>query len=162
MVLGQSVLSLSEFARAIGVSPSKVTRAVQSGRLKNSLGKRGGKVVIRDKALARKEWAGNSSKRTKLDIGSVSLSEAQRRVTLERERGMKIANDLKAGTTILVADAERIAFEKARTIREGILNIPDRIAAELAAEPNEAKVHARLETELRLALESVAAKLYGK
>lgn len=161
--MSQTALTLSEFARAIGVSPSKVTRAVQSGRLRKSLGKALGKVVIRNEALAREEWSGNSSKRTKLDRGgSITLAEAQRRVALERERGMKIANDLKEGTTVLVADAERIAFESARTIREGVLNIPDRIAAELAAETVEAKVHARLETELRLALAAVATKLRGK
>jgi len=47
-------------------------------------------------------------------------------------------------------------FEAASTFREGMQIIPDRIASQLAAETNRAKVHEMLEDAIRSALETVA------
>jgi hypothetical protein len=44
------------------------------------------------------------------------------------------------------------AFNKFRTFRDGMLNLPDRLAAVLAAESDSAKVHELLATEIRKAL----------
>jgi hypothetical protein len=44
------------------------------------------------------------------------------------------------------------AFNKFRTFRDGMLNLPDRLAAILAAESDSAKVHEILATEIRKAL----------
>jgi hypothetical protein len=43
----------------------------------------------------------------------------------------------------------------ARLVRDAMLNIPDRVAAELAAETNQFKVHQRLTHEIRRALEDM-------
>ena len=44
------------------------------------------------------------------------------------------------------------AFSKARIARDSLLNIPDRIAAVLAAEDDQEKIHALLSSEIRQAL----------
>ena len=67
--------------------------------------------------------------------------------------------DLQEGALVKADQAARAAFEFSRTLREAILNVPPRIAAELAAESNAARVHVRLETALREALASVASIL---
>lgn len=55
------------------------------------------------------------------------------------------------------ADAVKVsAFKTARAVRDGLLNIPDRIAADLAAESDRSRVHAMLSRELRDALRSLS------
>lgn len=64
----------------------------------------------------------------------------------------------KAIGKVIDADTVKVqAFKVARQVRDGLLNIPDRVAAELAAETNPAKVHARLYRELRDVLATLAA-----
>lgn len=48
------------------------------------------------------------------------------------------------------------AFTKARTVRDSLLNLPDRLAALLAAEAEAAKVHEILTIEIRRALDELA------
>ena len=48
------------------------------------------------------------------------------------------------------------AFRRARIVRDGMLNLPDRVAAVLAAETDVAKVHEVLSKEIRLILEEIS------
>ena len=48
------------------------------------------------------------------------------------------------------------AFTKGRTARDNLLNIPDRLAATLAAESDADKVHQILTGEIRKALDELA------
>jgi hypothetical protein len=88
-----------------------------------------------------------------------SLTEARRRVAVERARSLKLKTDRDRRLLISAADAARDAFEAARVLRDAILAVPPRLAAELAAEVNAATVQARLERELRQALEATARAL---
>ena len=53
------------------------------------------------------------------------------------------------------------AFNKFRQFRDGMINIPDRLAAMLAAETVEATVHALLTAEIRKALNDFADESNG-
>lgn len=53
------------------------------------------------------------------------------------------------------AEVAKGAFEAARIVREAILAIPDRLAAELASESDTNRVHATLTRELRQAIEEI-------
>jgi hypothetical protein len=93
-----------------------------------------------------------------LDAGAAkpdTYVEAQKAVMRERERMLRMQNDERAGQLIDVSRAEKLAYEFARTLRDNILNVPARIAAELAAESSATRVHLRLDGALREALESV-------
>ncbi len=89
----------------------------------------------------------------------ISLSDAQRRATLERARSYQLANLEKQGRLIDKACEDRRDFERARTVRDAILGVPDRLAAELAAETDAARLHAKLSEELRKALGALAELL---
>lgn len=135
--------SLRAFARKIGKSHTAVEKAIASGRLSESIGHDAkGRPRILDVQQAVREWEGRG----------FSLSDAQRRATLERARSYRLANLQKQGRLYDRALAKREAFECARTIRDSMLNIPDRLSAELAAETDAARVHSRLEEEIRKAL----------
>jgi hypothetical protein len=53
-------------------------------------------------------------------------------------------------------DVEVAAFNRFRTFRDGMLNIPDRLAAQLAAETDAGRAHHILSTEIRRALTEFA------
>jgi hypothetical protein len=64
----------------------------------------------------------------------------------------------KAIGKVVDADAVKVeAFKTARQVRDGLMNIPDRVAAELAHETNPAQIHARLQREIRDVLQSLSA-----
>jgi hypothetical protein len=155
-------MTLAAFARELGVDRVQVTKAIASGRLAASVGRnsRGG-PCISDVALAKKEWAENVKGQTG-GAQSVSLAEWNRRLTAEKTRAATLANDQREGSLMPVEIYERDAFEDGRMIREAMLNIPDRVAGELAAETSESKVHAKLDKEIRSALEGAYGALAGK
>lgn len=95
------------------------------------------------------------------DERGMTLVEAQKETHIQRARMLRMENDLREGTLVEGAQAAKAAFEFARTVREAVLNVPARIAAELAAESDASRVHVRLEAALREALVSVVSVLEG-
>jgi len=64
----------------------------------------------------------------------------------------KIEFEERSGKLVSRDEVQVAAFNKFRTFRDGMLNIPDRVAAVLAAESDPARVHEILATEIRKAL----------
>jgi hypothetical protein len=91
-----------------------------------------------------------------LESGGQNLSTLllKSRIKTEVERGRLLEAKAKAETGKLVsADEVKIAaFRRARIVRDGMLNLPDRLAAILAAEHDATKVHTLLTTEIRTVL----------
>lgn len=144
-------LSLRAFAEACDVSHSWISRAVAEGRIAQSVGQDAkGRPFIADPALARRELRAASAGKT------ASLADEQRRWTAARADAAELALRVRRGELIELFAARRQGFEAARVIREALLNVPARIAAELAAEPDEGRVYVRLTEELRAALTSLA------
>lgn len=158
-------MTFSAFARDRNVDEKAVRKGVASGRIPAAclgLSSSGRKQVIVDVAGARAAWDANAAKIPNgpaVDGERQSLTEASRLATMERHRALRIANDLREGRVVDVRAAKREAFESARIIREVLLNLPTRIAAELAAETDPAKVFARLDDEIRQALGDAADRL---
>ena len=82
-----------------------------------------------------------------------NLAEANMRLAYQREVQLVLENQEKRGQLIDAAEARREAYRCARSVRDALLNIPDRLAAELAAESDVTRVHIRLDGEIRQALE---------
>lgn len=61
------------------------------------------------------------------------------------------------GSRVPIDDVKKEAFGLARRVREALMNIPDRVAAELAGETDPTKVHIRLSDELQLALTELSS-----
>ncbi len=158
-------MSFSAFARDRGVDEKAVRKGIASERIPPAcvgLSSTGRRQVIVDVEGARRAWEANAAKVAPgpAAVGErQSLSEASRLATTERYRRLKIDNDLRAGLTVDVRAARREAFESARIIRETMLNLPVRLAAELAGETDPAKVFARLEDAIREALGDAADRL---
>ena len=147
----------SAFGRRHRVSHTAVAKGIKSGRLRESV--RDGKIV--NLALADREWLAGASKPAngggKGHAPAVAeggtLVQAQLRLADQRAASLELANQRKRGEYLLAADVERDHFQAARTLRDRILNVPDRLAELPEAVRN------RIRDELRLALGEVADEL---
>jgi len=75
---------------------------------------------------------------------------------VERAKLLEIKAKVEAGKYVDADDVKLVAFNKARVVRDALMNIPERLAAVLAAETDKQRVHNMLMTELRTALEELS------
>lgn len=67
----------------------------------------------------------------------------------------KLEFEARSGRLVEVDKVKADAFKVGRTIRDGLLNLPDRIAHELAHENDPTRIHLRLTAEIRRVLEEL-------
>jgi hypothetical protein len=162
------ILSLRGYAKHRGMSLKAVQKAIQSGRIRTTAD---GKI---DPAQADADWERNTGPKAQKTIAVSSpvtrpvppppepmaggLDYARARAVRENylARLAKIEFEERSGKLISRDEVQVAAFNRFRTFRDGMLNIPDRVAAVLAAETDTAKVHGLLTTEIRKALHEFA------
>lgn len=91
--------------------------------------------------------------------GGATLGDAQRDAMVERARKLRMENDLQAGQLIKAEEAAALAFEFSRILRDQLLNMPARLAAQLvqlAQEADEKRVFALLAEGVREVLNATA------
>lgn len=161
------MVSMSQYAAMRGISQPAVSQAIHSGRLIKAIIKDGKRIKI-DPDIADREWAANTQGGRgaapqrlasgvdlpdAIDAADYNASRAKReaynaelaRLEVEEKQGQLVAAD----------EVRKTAFAVARQVRDGILNIPDRVSAELAAVTDQFEIHRRLTAEIRKALEGV-------
>ncbi|HWR52218.1 MAG TPA: hypothetical protein VN428_13995, partial [Bryobacteraceae bacterium] len=151
-------VSLRQYAKHRGVSHTAVEKAVKQGRI--TVGP-DGKI---DVDQADREWSRNSSpvNAPKPTSRPAPMSEptssgptyAQSRAVRELylARLAKIEFEERSSKLVSSDEVRVTAFTTSRTIRDNLLNIPDRLAAMLAAETDAAQVHQILTDEIRKVL----------
>jgi hypothetical protein len=163
------VLSLRAYAKHRGVSLTAVQKAIHSGRISTTAD---GKI---DSDRADTEWkaktrpgqrrAPRATQAAPLPdpirtepVGAGGLDYFRARAIRENylARLAKIEFEEKTAKLVSRDEVQVAAFTKARTVRDNLLNIPDRLAATLAAEPDADKVHQTLTGEIRKALDELA------
>jgi hypothetical protein len=169
-----AVVSLRAYARHRGVSLKAVQKAIESGRIqtteegkidveqadadweKNTAPRAGKTAKFQKPPAGRKtSTAAAAASNARLDPASAGgLDYARARAVHEnyRARLAKLDYEAKLGKLVSRDEVEIAAFNRFRTLRDGMLNIPDRLAAVLAAETDPIKVHELLTTEIRKAL----------
>ena len=68
----------------------------------------------------------------------------------------KLEVDLKRGELVSADSVKKAAFDLAKTVRESLINIPDRVANQFAAEADPQAIHMALSHEIQSALERLA------
>lgn len=158
-------LSLRQYAKHRGVSLTAIQKAIGRGRIHPTAD---GRI---DAEKADIEWQQNTAPRprqrtpgnpVRRSIGDLQPSfessssggYATARAVREQflARLAKIEFEERSGKLVSRDEVQVAAFNKFRTFRDGMLNIPDRVAAVLAAESDPHKVHEVLTTEIRKAL----------
>jgi hypothetical protein len=162
------VLSLRAYAKHRGVSLTAVQKAIHSGRIATT----SEGLIDSDRADA--EWKAKTrpGQRRVKQVPPAVVREPERaeapisggldyfRARAVREnylaRLAKIEFEEKTAKLISRDEVQVAAFTKGRTARDNLLNIPDRLAATLAAESDADKVHQILTAEIRKALDELA------
>jgi phage terminase Nu1 subunit (DNA packaging protein) len=155
------------------VSLQAVMKAIHEGRLVESVTRRESGRYDVDPVKADAEWSANTdsgqgapahlANRPAAEPDDIEAEDgqpityAEARAQHERFKARLAQLELEQREGKLVeADAvRREAFRVARIVRDALLNLPDRVAGELAAETNQFKVHQRLVQEIRRALEDL-------
>lgn len=75
---------------------------------------------------------------------------------VERAKLLEIKARVEAGKYVDADDVKVAAFNRARVVRDALLNIPERLAAVLAAETDTQRVHGMLTAEIRAACEELS------
>jgi hypothetical protein len=163
----QHYLSSKAYAKHRGCTQPAVLAAISSGRLHRSVKRHGNGYQI-DVELADQEWSANtdsgsgtpghtSSQAQPAPDGDMPISYAEARAQHERFKARLAQLELeeREGKLVQADDVRRESYRAARLVRDALLNLPDRVAGELAAETNQFKVHQRLVLEIRRALEDL-------
>jgi hypothetical protein len=152
------LVSQYEWAKRSGFSKQYANRLVKAGtiRLIN------GKVDI-DEANAILASTKNPSRvemrRGVQNVSDLSTLLLKTRIKNEMEKGkiLEAKARTELGELVPVEDVKTAAYNKARVVRDNLLNIPDRVASQLASLDNEKKIHEILLSEIRTVLESLSA-----
>ena len=147
-------LSIRKYAQHRGVSHTAVQKAIKQGRIQLTSERR------IDIEQADRDWQRNTSPMNAPQVSATiegsggGSTYAQSRAVRELylARLAKIEYEERLNKLVNRDEVKVAAFSMARTIRDSLLNIPDRIAAMLAAESDPTRVHHILTEELRRAL----------
>lgn len=166
-----NLVSIRKFSIVVGVSHTAILKAIKEGRLTDSVQfSDDGSPVGIDMEKGRQEWALNNPAPVREEVAKGNKpdsnlpsgpSYAQARAVRENymARIAKLLFEEKIGKLVDADSIKLKSFETARTIRDFILNIPNRISAELASETDPLKIHAILTKELNDALTELSRHL---
>lgn len=152
-------ISTREFAKAVGVTQRTVLEAIERGRLKECIvsdrkGQR--KAYQLDPVIGEKEWKANCDeyqiKKEPQELKGPTLTGL--RTVHEGYKAQLAQLDLeeKKGNLVQVSDVKMQAYEMGRLVRDSILSVPPRIAAELKVMKSEREIINLLNVELGKAL----------
>ncbi len=151
-----AIVGLREYARHRCTSLSTVQKAISSGRISTLPN---GMI---DSDVADREWRENTEVRPKGSrkkrhddddaFGAAQYTKARAVHEHYQARLAKLEYEEKTGSLISKDEVQIATFNSFRQYLDEMLNIPDRVAAMLAAENDAAKCYEILATEIRKAL----------
>lgn len=158
---------MAKFADLVGVSKVAVHKAVKNGRLTEGVSfTRNGQKYEFDFDAAKKEWDENRDENFIRDGGTQQQQQAKLRAPPFQEsraireayqaRITKLEFEEKSNKLVDVETVKRQQWQIARRVRNAMLNIPAKIAAEVAAEVDPNKVEFMLLREINEALSEIA------
>ena len=140
----------------LGVSPARVSQVKKTGRLDGTFSKKGATTYYdQDSAIA--AWNGEIPQLTSRISGSdqeiPSFNESRAKSEHFRAELARLDLEVKEEKLCEAEKVRREAFSLARSVRDAVNTIPDRVANQFAAETDPVVIHQALAEELRKALE---------
>jgi hypothetical protein len=154
-----AILSVRGYAKHRGTGHSTVQKAIATGRISTLPN---GMI---DSAVADREWKENtevrptgSSHRTTDEESTAVRGYTRARAIREHFAALreKLEYERLLGSLVSKDEVQVAAFNTSREFRDRMLNIPDRLAAELAAENEPARCYEILKLEITKALDDFA------
>jgi phage terminase Nu1 subunit (DNA packaging protein) len=158
------LMTKAEWAKKQGFSNPYVSKLIQQGHiilengLVNSEQAEAELAAMRNpsKPLNRKGNPDNQPSTAEL---STVLLKTRIKNEVEKGKMLEIEAKAKTGQYVDAKDVEKQAFHVARTVRDSLQNIPDRVSSLLASISDANQVYEVLSKEIRLALESLTEEL---
>lgn len=153
-------ISIREFARRKDIRLKAVQDGIKNGRIKLTKQKVGTPKINWD--TESKEWEDNRDESKAHNSGNLKTAPAPADGSFAKAKAVRetltakilqLEYEEKIGKLVNADEVKVAWFNLARSVRDSLLNIPDRLAGELAAESNEFKVHQTLQKEIHKVLE---------
>jgi len=162
------LISLAELAMLKNVSRAAVTKKIKSGKLEGAVVNHNGRKMVNkeeafrlwDMADTRVVTTVKKELKQKIDnlpadsIPDFAESKAKREFYLAELAKLDVEEKKKQ--LVSVDEIKKSSFAKARSIREALTNLADRLSHQLAGEDDATVIHNLLSTEHREALENLA------
>ena len=162
------LISLAELAMLKNVSRAAVTKKIKSGKLQGAVVNHNGRKLVNkeeairlwDRADTRVVTTVKKELKQKIDnlsanqIPDFAESKAKREFYLAELAKLEVEEKKKQ--LVSVDEIKKSSFAKARSIREALTNLADRLSHQLAGEDDATVIHNLLSTEHREALENLA------
>jgi hypothetical protein len=164
-----SKVTVSEYAKRRGIHERSVRRYLADGFIPTAAQIREGRLLFIDQEMADQALSKHATTRKELlppskkiqaveKAGTAGLSFQDARTLTQRYKAalLRLELDEKTGRLMDVEQVKISAFNKAKAVRDTLLNIPDRISPILAAEVDPVRVSEILILELKTALEDLS------
>lgn len=156
-------LSMRAMAAELGVSKSQVARDAQAGMpMTDAAAARAWRLAQHDMSrtvdgrIDRETPAAPEQPKADADEPTAGDTSEYRQARATRERvnaeRAQIELDQLRGRLIDLADAKRLAFTAFRSIRDAVMNVPARVAAQCAVETDAMRIEQLIEADLTAAL----------
>jgi len=150
------LVTTKQISEVLGVSPARVSQVKKTGRLDGTFSKKGATTYYdQDSAIA--AWNGEIPQLTSRISGSdqeiPSFNESRAKSEHFRAELARLDLEVKEEKLCEAEKVRREAFSLARSVRDAVNSIPDRVANQFAAETDPVVIHQALTEELRKALE---------
>jgi len=150
------LVTTKQISETLGVSPARVSQVKKTGRLDGTFSKKGATTYYdEDKAIA--AWNGEIPQLISRVSGSdqeiPSFNESRAKSEHFRAELARLDLEVKEEKLCEAEKVRREAFSLARSVRDAVNSIPDRVANQFAAETDPVVIHQALTEELRKALE---------
>ena len=149
-------VTIAQLAEKLGVTRGRVSQIKKTGRLEGTY-RTEGRFVFFDEDAAIAAWNGEIPQSTtriaSKDLDIPSFNESRAKTEFFRAEMARL--DLEEKEELL-CEADKVksaAFTLARSVRDALDSIPDRVANQFAAETDPVVIHQTLQEELRKALE---------
>ena len=155
------VCDTKELAVALGVTTGRIGQLKTQGRFDGCFAVVGNKIQWDKEAAIKVFKDGNPlvqvspTRRKSSDLEIPTFNESRAKSEHFRAELARLDLEVKEEQLVEASRVERAAFTLARSVRDALGNIPDRVSNQLAAESDPVVIHQTLTEELRKALESL-------
>lgn len=155
-----ALISQSEWARRQGFSKQYVGKLLKQGKIKLTDGKIDEYTANAELEAQRHidlpmQRKGQGTYFVQDEVHNL-LAKTKLKNEIEKGKLLEARVKVETGELVRVEDVRNAFFAKARVVRDGILNIPDRISSLLANVDDASKIHEILSQELRTVLEELS------
>lgn len=152
------MITQAKLAEMLGVSSARITQVRATGRLDGTYFKKGNGIQY-DQDAAIKAWnyegvtQQDSMRKATSELEIPSFNESRAKTEYFRAEMARLDLEEKEEKLCDAEKVKREAFSMARSVRDAVNSIPDRVANQFAAETDSVVIHQALSEELRKALE---------